>query len=70
MNTPIDQQEETIEAIKQVLIEKYPYLLDIVDEVKKCQNGMVSLQLRVYNGVVTDVVGTDTWRKTYKPQKM
>lgn len=69
MSQTQSQQEETIEAIKAVLIEKYPYILDILDEVKKCPNGIVSLQLRVYNGVVTDIVGTDTWRKNYKPQK-
>lgn len=68
MKTQLEQQEETIEAIKQVLIDKYPYLIDILDEIKKCPNGLINLQLRVYNGVVTDIVGTETWRKVYSKQ--
>lgn len=69
MTTPLKSPEEVIDAIGEVLKNKYPYLLDIMEEVKKTENGLVNLQLRVYNGVVTDVVGTDTWRKTYKQTK-
>lgn len=67
------QEEQLVEAVRIVLETKYPYILDIMEEVKKFPNGMVNLQLRVYNGVVQDVVGTNIWRKTYplstKPKK-
>lgn len=61
------QHEEAIEALREVLQTKHPYLLDILAEVAKTPNGMVSLQLRVYNGDVTDAVFTDVIKKIYKP---
>lgn len=65
------QEEQLVEAVRIVLETKYPYILDIMEEVKKFPNGLVSLQLRVYNGVVQDIVGNNTWRKTYpsKPKQ-
>jgi hypothetical protein len=64
-----EQQEEMIAAVREVLETKYPYLLDIMEEVRKFPNGVVSLQLRVYNGVVQDVVGNNIWRKTYSKKQ-
>ena len=65
------QEEQLVEAVRIVLETKYPYILDIMEEVKKFPNGLVSLQLRVYNGVVQDIVGNNTWRKSYssKPKQ-
>lgn len=65
MTETTPQHEEAIEALKEVLQNKYPFLLDILDEIRKTPNGLVNLQLRVYNGVVTDCVFTDIIRKTY-----
>lgn len=68
MSEPTKQHEEAIAALKEVLQTKYPFLLDILDEIKKTPNGMVSLQIRVYNGSVTDCVFTDIVRKVYSKQ--
>jgi hypothetical protein len=59
------QHEEAIEALREVLKNKHPYLLDILTEIGKTPNGLVTLQLRVYNGSVTDCVFTDVVRKVY-----
>lgn len=63
-NKQIEDQiiQATLDAIKN----KYPYLLDIMDEVKKTGNGVVDLSIRVYNGSVTDLVFTKVTRKVYK----
>ena len=65
------QEEQLVEAVRIVLETKYPYILDIMEEVRKFPNGLVSLQLRVYNGVVQDIGVNNTWRKSYssKPKQ-
>lgn len=65
MSEITQQHEEAIEALREVLQNKHPYLLDILTEIGKTPNGLVNLQLRVYNGAVTDCVFTDVVRKSY-----
>lgn len=70
--TPPDitpEEEAVLQATLAIFKDRYPYILDIMDEVKKVPNGLVNLQLRVYNGFVTDTLFTDIIKKTYKPPK-
>jgi hypothetical protein len=60
-------EDQIIQATLGAIQKKYPYILDIMDEVKKTGNGVVDLSIRVYNGSVTDLVFTNVTRKVYKP---
>lgn len=59
-------EDQIIQATLDAIRNKYPYLLDIMDEVKKTGNGVVDLSIRVYNESVTDLVFTKVTRKVYK----
>lgn len=58
--------EEGVATISEVLHEKYPYIVSILDEVSATENGIVQMELRVYNGTVTDLVLTRAKRFSYK----
>ena len=59
-------EDQIIQATLDAITKKHPYLLDIMDEVKKTGNGVVELSIRVYNESVTDLVFTKVTRKVYK----
>lgn len=59
-------EDQIIQATLDAIQKKYPYILDIMDEVKKTGNGVVEMSIRVYNGGVTDLVFTNVTRKVYK----
>lgn len=59
-------EDKIIAATLEAIQKQYPYILDIMDEVKKTGNGVVDLSIRVYNGGVTDLVFTKVTRKVYK----
>lgn len=60
-------EDQIIEATLDAIKKKHPYILDIMDEIKKTGNGVVEMSIRVYNGNVTDLVFTNVTRKVYKP---
>lgn len=64
--------KEATQRLGEYLLEKKRYLFHIDDVVTKVGNGIVKLELRVYNGFVTDVVYSETKRipiKDYGKEK-
>jgi len=65
-NNNKELEDQIIQATLDAIRNKYPYLLDIMDEVKKTGNGIVNLSIRVYNNSVTDLVFTKITKCVYK----
>ena len=59
-------EDESVQATLKVLQEKYPYIVEIMNHVSGTPNGIVQLELRVYDGYVTDLTSTKVIRKTFK----
>lgn len=59
-------EDESVEATLKVLQEKYPYIIEILKHISDTPNGIVQLELRVYDGYVTDLTSTKVTRKTFK----
>lgn len=58
--------DEATQKIGEYLLNNKKYLFHIDDIVKSMGNGIVKLELRVYNGFVTDVVTSEVKRITIK----
>lgn len=59
-------EDEIVEATLELLKEKYPYIIEILNHVSDTPNGIVQLELRVYDGYVTDLTSTKVTRKIFK----
>ena len=56
------------EKLQQAIKHHKPYLLEVEKLVQELQNGVVKLDLRVYQGFVTDVITHSSKRVVFKKQ--
>lgn len=66
--TPITTKEvpEVHRHLMEYLAERKPYLVRLEDELQKVDNGVVTVELRVKDGFVTDLLTTAVKRHTFK----
>jgi len=56
------------ERLRQAMKAQKPYLLEIEQLVQELQNGVVKLDLRIFQGFVTDVITHSSKRLVFKKQ--
>ena len=61
-----EQVPEVQAHLMEYLVERKPYLIKLEDELQKVDNGVVTVELRVKDGFVTDLLTTAVKRHTFK----
>lgn len=66
--TPITKEQvpEVQAHLMEYLVERKPYIIRLEDELQKVQNGIVTVELRIKDGFVTDLLTTAVKRHTFK----
>ena len=58
--------EEQLQEFLKILEKERPYLLDIDKTILAMDNGIITVQIRIYKSKVTDIVISDSKRIVYK----
>lgn len=66
--TPLTKEQipEVQQHMMEYLVQRKPYIIKLEDELQKVDNGVVTVELRVKDGFVTDLLTTAVKRHTFK----
>lgn len=61
-----NEPEKLQKLLEDFLAKNKPYLIKLEEEIRECGSGVVKVELRVFEGFVTDLVTTKVKRHVFK----